>query len=69
MSPYTEHAFETVLTERLLDEGYEAIASDTFDREQAVFPHVALDFILLATSAIFDIAYLATGNVHLSDVA
>ena len=45
MSTYTEYAFETVLTETLLAEGYEAIASDTFDREQAIFPHVVLDFI------------------------
>jgi type I restriction enzyme R subunit len=45
MNTHTEHAFETVLTETLLGEGYEAIASDTFDREQAIFPHVVLDFI------------------------
>ena len=45
MNTHTEHAFETVLTETLLAEGYEAIASDAFDREQAIFPHVALDFI------------------------
>jgi len=45
MHTYTEHAFETVLTDTLLAEGYEAIAADTFDREQAIFPQVALDCI------------------------
>jgi type I restriction enzyme R subunit len=45
MNTHTELAFETVLTDTLLAEGYEAIAPETFDREQAIFPHVALDFI------------------------
>lgn len=45
MKTHTEHAFETVLSNTLLSEGYEALASDMFDREQAIFPHVALDFI------------------------
>jgi type I restriction enzyme R subunit len=45
MSTHTELAFETVLTDTLLAKGYEAIAPETFDREQAIFPQVALDFI------------------------
>jgi type I restriction enzyme R subunit len=45
MNTHTEYAFETVLSDTLLAEGYEAIALETFGREQAIFPHVALDFI------------------------
>ncbi len=41
----TEAAFETVLVDSLLAGGYEKIAHDGFDREQAVFPDVVLDFI------------------------
>ena len=45
MNTLTEHTFETVLVDTLLSEGYEAIAPTAFDREQAIFPDVALDFI------------------------
>ena len=37
MKPTAEIAFETVFTEALLANGYQAIASGTFDRERAVF--------------------------------
>lgn len=45
MPTHTEHAFETALTETLLNNGYEAIASTDFDREAAIFPDITLDFI------------------------
>ena len=45
MNTRTEHAFETVLADTLLANGYEAVPAADFDREQAIFPDVALDFI------------------------
>jgi type I restriction enzyme R subunit len=45
MTTTSEAAFETVLSDTLLDEGYETIESAAFDRERAIFPEVALDFI------------------------
>ena len=45
MTAISEAAFETVLSDTLLDQGYETIESAAFDRERAIFPAVALDFI------------------------
>jgi len=42
---YSEAAFETVIEHYLLGQGYVAIAREGFDRERAIFPSVALDFI------------------------
>ena len=41
----TETAFETAIEDVLLAQGYEGHDSKSFDREQAIFPDVALDFI------------------------
>jgi len=41
----SEAAFETAIEEALLAQGYETCESKSFDREQAIFPQVALDFI------------------------
>ncbi len=41
----TEQAFETVIEAHLLANGYCLIAASGFDREHAIFPGVALDFI------------------------
>ena len=40
-----EAAFETVIEKYLLVNGYVAVARDGFDRDQAIFPSVILDFI------------------------
>jgi len=45
MQPHTEAALETVLFDSLLAGGYENLPRDGFDREQAVFPAVVLEFI------------------------
>ncbi|MDE2807407.1 MAG: DEAD/DEAH box helicase family protein [Gemmatimonadota bacterium] len=45
MTSTSEAAFETVLSDTLLDQGYEAIESVAFDRERAIFPTVVLNFI------------------------
>ncbi len=45
MKPTSEAAFETAIEAALLADGYEKLISDTFDRERAIFPEVALDFI------------------------
>jgi type I restriction enzyme R subunit len=45
VNPIREIAFEIALTDTLLAVGYEAIAPAAFDRERAIFPSVALDFI------------------------
>jgi type I restriction enzyme R subunit len=42
---HTEHAFETVIEQHLLANGYASVFRDGFDRERAIFPDVALDFI------------------------
>jgi type I restriction enzyme R subunit len=44
-SRHTESAFETVIEAHLLRNGYVAVSRDSFDREQAVFPDVVLEFI------------------------
>ncbi|MCG8004233.1 MAG: type I restriction endonuclease [Candidatus Thiodiazotropha lotti] len=41
----SEAAFETAIEDVLLAQGYEKHDSKSFDREQAIFPDVALDFI------------------------
>jgi type I restriction enzyme R subunit len=41
----TELAFEVACTETLLSGGYEEIAPGAYDRERALFPEVALEFI------------------------
>lgn len=41
----SEAAFETAIEEVLLTQGYEKHDSQSFDREQTIFPEVALDFI------------------------
>ena len=42
---HSESAFETVIEHHLLGNGYVVITPDAFDRERAIFPSVALDFI------------------------
>ena len=45
MKTTSEAAFETVVTDGLLDTGYQSLPADGFDRERAIFPEVVLDFI------------------------
>lgn len=45
MKSYSETAFETVLSETLLNAGYIALAATSFDRARALFPAVTLAFI------------------------
>ena len=45
MKRTSEAAFETAIEDVLLAQGYEKHDSQSFDREQAIFPEVALDFI------------------------
>jgi type I restriction enzyme R subunit len=42
---HSESAFETVIEAHLLQNGYERIARDGFDRERAIFPETVLAFI------------------------
>ncbi len=50
----SEAAFETVIEDVLLAQGYEKHDSKSFDREQAIFPEVALDFIRTTQARIWD---------------
>lgn len=43
--PTSEAAFETVIDTHLLDNGYAPLSGDGLDRERAIFPDAALDFI------------------------
>jgi len=45
MKRTSESAFETAIENSLLAQGYEKHNSKSFDRERAIFPEVALDFI------------------------
>lgn len=45
MKRTSETAFETAIEDILLSQGYERHNSKSFDREKAIFPEVALDFI------------------------
>jgi len=45
MKQTSEAAFETAIEAVLLDDGYETLLSVDFDRDRAIFPGVALDFI------------------------
>jgi len=45
MKPTSEVAFETAIEDVLLADGYAKLVSADFDRERAIFPQVALDFI------------------------
>jgi len=45
MSRTHETAFEAVIEQHLLANGYVSVPRDGFDRERAIFPDVALDFI------------------------
>lgn len=45
MSQTSESAFETVIEEHLLRNGYVTIAREDFDRERAIFPETVLAFI------------------------
>ncbi len=45
MKRTSEAAFETAIEAVLLDNGYDKHSSKEFDRERAIFPEVALDFI------------------------
>lgn len=45
MKRTSEAAFETAIEDVLLAQGYKRHDSKSFDREQAIFPEVALDFI------------------------
>ena len=42
---YTEAAFETVVVDHLLSAGYVPVEDKLFERERAVFPSIALQFI------------------------
>jgi type I restriction enzyme R subunit len=42
---HSEGAFETVLVDGLFESGYETLHATTFDRERAIFPEVATEFI------------------------
>ena len=42
---YSETAFETVIEEHLLANGYVALEKDCFDRDRAIFPDSVLEFI------------------------
>lgn len=42
---HSESAFEQIIESYLLGHGYSPVPRETFDRERAVFPTVALDFI------------------------
>ena len=42
---HSEAAFETVIEQHVLANGYVAVSRDGFDRERAIFPSVILDFI------------------------
>jgi type I restriction enzyme, R subunit len=44
-SRLSEAAFETVIEQHLLGNGFVAISRDVYDRERAIFPSVVLDFI------------------------
>ena len=45
MNRTSEAAFETVVEAHLLENGYEKIAPQGFDRERAIFPETVLAFI------------------------
>ena len=45
MNSTSEAAFETVIETHLLANGYVSVAADGFDRERAIFPATALEFI------------------------
>lgn len=45
MKSYSEKAFETAISETLLNEGYNTLPSADFDRERSLFPAVILAFI------------------------
>ncbi len=45
MKTTIESAFEAVIEEHLLQNGYVSVAGEGFDRERAIFPEVALRFI------------------------
>jgi len=45
MKAHTEAAFETVLVDSLLAEGYDEVPGAAFDRERAIFAEVVLGFI------------------------
>ena len=45
MNPTNEAAFESVIEAHLLANGYVAVPNDGFDRDRAIFPQTALDFI------------------------
>ena len=45
MKQTSEAAFETAIEAVLLADGYEKLLPDAFDRKQAIFPDVALEFI------------------------
>lgn len=42
---HSESAFETVIEDHLLANGYISVDRDGFDRERAIFPDVVLAFI------------------------
>ena len=42
---HSETAFETVIEAHLLENGYESVPREGFDRERAVFPQTVLTFI------------------------
>ena len=42
---HLESAFETVIEKYLLENGYISVLQESYDRERAIFPEVALDFI------------------------
>lgn len=54
MKRTSEAAFETAIEDVLLAQGYEKHDSKSFDRERAIFPEVALDFIRTTQTKTWD---------------
>ncbi len=54
MKQTSEAAFETAIEAVLLADGYQKLGSSEFDRERAIFPEVALDFIRATQAKTWD---------------
>ena len=62
MKRTSEAAFETAIEDVLLTQGYEKHDSKSFDREHAIFPEVALDFIRTTQAKTWDKLAALHGN-------
>ena len=54
MKSTSEAAFETAIEDILLNDGYEKIPSEHFDRERAIFPEIVLSFIKSTQQKVWD---------------